>query len=159
MRNVTFPDEDLDLTDLGGVLEWVQPIDMSQVQDGRVIWWELFLHGSFCMGPIFWRDQTCNLMQIIYMLFFNDVPFDSALFEVGIWWRPLYWGLKRPLNSSLKTIESDGFQMFVFWVLRRYKVYFWDFSTYEIWCFFCSNRSFLLPVRKQRWNCKKHMKF
>ena len=37
VRNVTFPDEDLDLTDLGGVLEWVQPIDMSQVQDGRVI--------------------------------------------------------------------------------------------------------------------------
>ena len=32
--------------------------------------------------------------------------------------------VERPPNSSLNTIESDGFQMFVFWVLRRYKFSF-----------------------------------
>ncbi|CAE7241165.1 unnamed protein product, partial [Symbiodinium sp. CCMP2456] len=31
VQNISFPDEDLDLGDLGGVLEWVEPEDASQV--------------------------------------------------------------------------------------------------------------------------------
>lgn len=31
VQNVSFPDEDLDLLDLGGLLEWLPPVDMSQV--------------------------------------------------------------------------------------------------------------------------------
>eukprot|EP00435_Cladocopium_sp_Y103_P053353 s1750_g17.t1 len=31
VQNVSFPDEDLDLSDLGGLLEWLPPLDMSQV--------------------------------------------------------------------------------------------------------------------------------
>ncbi|CAL1130807.1 unnamed protein product [Cladocopium goreaui] len=31
VQNVSFPDEDLDLLDLGGLLEWLAPVDMSQV--------------------------------------------------------------------------------------------------------------------------------
>ena len=30
VQNVSFPDEDLDLGDLGGVLEWVEPEEVSQ---------------------------------------------------------------------------------------------------------------------------------
>ena len=33
VRNVSFPDEDLDLSDLGGLLEWLPPVDMSQAGD------------------------------------------------------------------------------------------------------------------------------
>ena len=36
VQNISFPDEDLDLGDLGGVLEWVEPEDVSQAsQKGR----------------------------------------------------------------------------------------------------------------------------
>lgn len=41
VQNVSFPDEDLDLLDLGGLLEWLPPVDMSQAGDGSEDFWLL----------------------------------------------------------------------------------------------------------------------
>ena len=45
----------------------------------RTVFAGIILHGTYLL-------EGSNLMQIIYiyMLFFNDVPFDGALFKVGI---------------------------------------------------------------------------
>ena len=43
----------------------------------RTVFAGIILHGTYLL-------EGSNLMQMIYKLFFNDVPFDSALFEVGI---------------------------------------------------------------------------
>ncbi|CAE7192730.1 unnamed protein product, partial [Symbiodinium sp. KB8] len=73
VQNISFPDEDLDLGDLGGVLEWVEPEDVSQVTHYMVYLAELF-------GDPGVNINISNGKQVMYCA----VPYCTALVLVAV---------------------------------------------------------------------------